>query len=166
MDTSTATIAKAIVTMFLATTEALRLRPNRLPNYTANARRGTIITPVLSSFQQRPVGAATLLPFFMDNQCTCRCGGKGRQVGKIRLGMAISAVLAMTSPVLAYTGAELADSCAIAPGGFCMGYIVVIGQVSPAVCPPVGSIHGQGQRVAVQFLKDHPERLREPALFW
>ena len=88
---------------------------------------------------------------------------QGTENGKNRLGMAISAVLAMTSPVLAYTGAELADSCTIAPGGFCMGYIVVIGQVSPAVCPPKGSTHGQGQRVAVQFLKDHPERLHEPA---
>jgi Rap1a immunity proteins len=84
-------------------------------------------------------------------------------MGKIRLGMAISAVLAMTSPVLAYTEAELADSCTIAPSGFCMGYIVVIGQVSPAVCPPRGSAHGQAQRVAVHFLNDHPERLHEPA---
>jgi hypothetical protein len=88
---------------------------------------------------------------------------QGTGNGKMRLGVAISAVLAMTSPVLAYTGAELADSCATARGGFCLGYIVVIGQVSPAVCPPVGSIHGQVQRVAVQFLRDHPERLREPA---
>src|SRR5262245_28388531 len=84
-------------------------------------------------------------------------------MGKSRSGVAIGAVLAMTSPVLAYTGAELADSCTIAPGGFCMGYIVVIGQVSPAVCPRKGSMHGQGQTVAMKFLKEHPKRLHEPA---